>query len=336
MSSTNRLVAAAVTVGLLFLCWWALSATAPPRSVALRAEPAWNGGGELHSPDAWASAEKTSRLDVPEDEVVFRRANLAGTTFFAAVPPTGMFQWVQNDLGEQAVARVFDAVLTEERCKTGVVLDVGANTGMYSLFGAKRGCRAILFEPQPGCYRYILGAFGLNSLLSRLSLRTHPISDVPGVAVPIPVSFRCFGTNSITHETKTAAGALEPASETSLMATRTLDEVIDEEQLTEPIALIKIDTEGFEKFVLAGGLRSITAGRVDNIVVELTPKFWRSYSAADMATVLERILDAGFDAEVLPNARAADGHGPMARAEFLEYVKAAKFVQVDVWLKRRH
>ena len=66
------------------------------------------------------------------------------------------------------------------------------------------------------------------------------------MAVPIPVSFQCFGTNSITHKTKTAAGALEPASETSMMATPTLDEVINEEYLTEPIALIKIDTKDFK------------------------------------------------------------------------------------------
>jgi predicted RNA methylase len=38
--------------------------------------------------------------------------------------------------------------LTERRCaQNGLVLDVGANFGYYSLFAASLGCRVLAFEP---------------------------------------------------------------------------------------------------------------------------------------------------------------------------------------------
>ena len=56
---------------------------------------------------------------------------------------------------------------------------------------------------------------------------------------------------------------------------------------------------------------------------KLTPKFWSSYVTADMATVLERILDTGFDAEVLLMA-------PWPGQSFSSTPKAVNVVQVDV------
>ena len=73
---------------------------------------------------------------------------------------------LQNQRGEGFVKQVFRLLLSTG-CKTraggaGMVLDIGSNTGYYSMASAAHGCPVIAFDAQPGCKQWFEQARAAN------------------------------------------------------------------------------------------------------------------------------------------------------------------------------
>jgi FkbM family methyltransferase len=135
------------------------------------------------------------------------------------------------------------------------VLDIGANTGTYSLIAcaAHPDTRVTAFEPVPRIRAQLEASVALNGFGPRCEVRNDAVSDrcgtarfhVPAEALPTssslhPDGFRGLEGEHIEVPLTTVDALLEP------------DDAVD---------LVKIDVEGFEHTVLAGMERTIAAHR---------------------------------------------------------------------------
>jgi FkbM family methyltransferase len=140
---------------------------------------------------------------------------------------------------------------------SGVVLDVGANIGYYSLYMLPRAATVHAFEPDPRALSVL-----------RLNLAGHPNAHVHGVALG-----NCIGKSSF---------ILEPNSEVSHLAdssthhggdrhevdVTTIDQFVAEKDLR--ITGIKIDVEGADLDVIEGAIQTL-ASQAPLVLTETKP-----------------------------------------------------------------
>lgn len=187
---------------------------------------------------------------------VWHRLPVVDDTFTVALPGGGAFRyraWPGDAIGrafywrgvaswEASTIRVFLELAARSR----LFLDIGANTGAYSLLACARNpaIRAIAYEPVPRVYERLVENIELNALGQRCVARQVAISDhqgttrlhVPHSLIPSSASLARDGFRGI-------AGELIDVDVT------TADRDTEGE---EPVDLVKIDVEGFEHHVLAG------------------------------------------------------------------------------------
>ena len=167
----------------------------------------------------------------------------------------------------------------------GVVLDVGANVGGYSmLFGRWSGPsgRVFAFEPAPEAFAGLQQHIALNGLAPTVRAVRAAVSDTVGT-----LSFSASGAQGDNHLLMESQQSDDSAIR---IASTTIDAFCDAEKIAPDF--IKIDVEGFELAVLRGAERTICAHR-DKLAlfVELHPHLWPQLgiSRADVAAELERL-----------------------------------------------
>jgi FkbM family methyltransferase len=145
----------------------------------------------------------------------------------------------------------------------GVVLDVGANLGLYSLLIATRDpSRPIFaFEPNPTTFEALKGNVSRSGRhnLARFQIA---IAAHEGT-VRFSAREHARATASIAVDGAEGAGTLEVACETidSFCWHRGIDR----------IAILKVDVEGYETLVFKGASRILTEIRPDLIYFEVSP-----------------------------------------------------------------
>ena len=140
------------------------------------------------------------------------------------------------------------------------LLDVGANTGFYSLLAvtAHRGARAIAFEPVPEIVELLQANLAANPQGRRVRVQAVAIGDESGTAALHLPHAQADGT------VETSA-SLDPGFK------GTIDRVVEARADTldgawtsagrPPVSVVKIDVEGAEPRVLAGASELIEACR---------------------------------------------------------------------------
>lgn len=172
----------------------------------------------------------------------------------------------EKDVFEPEIIRAIENIPSK---KKGIFLDVGSQIGQFSLYVRKNypGLHVVSFEPyQPAFYQQ-----QVNMLLNNLSYRLYPkaVSDQAGRASFYSPSARYTGIY----------GKGNPAISGLLN-----EQLIDaEEQLVEAVCLddfraewevyrtviVKIDVEGAEKMVLAGGEYFLCSAKNIFLLIEL-------------------------------------------------------------------
>jgi FkbM family methyltransferase len=156
-------------------------------------------------------------------------------------------------------------------------VDVGAYIGGYTLIAAGAcGARAIAVEPDPDNRRDLQHNLELNQLTSRVDVVASAVGDArPTVAM--------------TPNAGSTARVLERAGDASFEVEMiTLDDVVGDRLPS----FLKIDVEGFESRVLAGGRRTLSAPTLLAVVMELNAS-GGAYRETD-ASVHEAMLRFGF------------------------------------------
>lgn len=160
-----------------------------------------------------------------------------------------------------------------------VLLDVGANVGSYTILGgAEVGCRCLSFEPVASTYRELLGNARLNDVGDRVTCINAALGSSPG---HVRISTGLGPMNQVVLDRD--SGVIVPVQ------TR------DYQPVGDSRCVVKMDVEGDETEVVAGGHKLLSNPRTLAVVMEL------GRSGAGY----------GFDASALHVRRTDWGYTPM-------------------------
>src|SRR5258708_34690942 len=167
--------------------------------------------------------------------------------------------------------------------RDGVVLDIGANLGLFALVVRTiLPCRRIIaFEPAPSTFAALSSNIARNGA-ANIECRQLAVSDHDGT-VPFVIREHARANSSIGSTAPDRGGA------TSVdVPSVTLDRFASEAHI-ERIALLKVDVEGFEAAVFAGASRVLSTLRPQLVYFEVCPALARAsgLSADQAATKLE-------------------------------------------------
>lgn len=176
-----------------------------------------------------------------------------------------------------------------QRCVTAgdTAIDVGANIGTIALALANAvapGGRVLAIEPHPKIFAFLLDNLALNA-------EAHVIEPVNAALGSNSgrVSFSDMSDDSQNHLMAPGKGEMEVVMEP-------LDKLAPE----GPIALLKLDVEGYEPEVLQGA--PITLGRTEMLYLECIPSLLSRFGWSE-TRLCELIRDAGFEVFVKQGER---------------------------------
>lgn len=178
---------------------------------------------------------------------------------------------------------------------TGVSLDVGANYGCYTYFLQRYSQQCIAFEPNPVCAAFLLAAY------PRVDVRQLALSDVDKVTeffVPGSID----GIENTRGRLQAAESAIQQENGVHLeVQTCPLDSL----ELSN-VSFIKIDTEGHERQVLSGAIRTIETCH-PRMIIECEER----HSSGALAAVLGVLQPLGY----IAFARTQAGYARFRTAE---------------------
>ncbi len=184
------------------------------------------------------------------------------------------------------------------------LLDIGANMGIYTIYAAQlRAAHVDAMEPEAQNFALLCRNILINHLTARATAWPLALSDAPrfdrlhlsdGEAGG---SCHSFG-ESVNFK-------LEPhvfAHSQGAVAT-TIDDLVESGAIRMPNH-IKIDVDGLEHRVIAGGLRTLAREDLRSLIVETNP------ALAEHRAMIARLQEFGFRLDHAQIARATRADGP--------------------------
>lgn len=174
-----------------------------------------------------------------------------------------------------------------------VFFDVGANFGYYTAVAARRvgpEGQVFAFEPEPGIFGS-LSAWVNRAAIGQVRCVRAALSDREGMLtlyVP-PPSFQNHDPSVFEYCT-----GMEKVEVNRL----TLDGFCEDNRIAH-IDVLKLDVEGHEEQVLAGGEQTFRQGRVEWVLCEFNPQF-SGQSGAELERLYGWFLDAGYVERTYP------------------------------------
>jgi FkbM family methyltransferase len=155
-------------------------------------------------------------------------------------------------------------LIKTEALKNGVVFDVGANIGDYSIFMRENGVVApiFVFEPHPQTYQQLIS----NTKNLNLTYFNSGLGDAT-----FETAIFDYKTNNGSQHASIYKEVIEDIHKSEAIETKisitTLDSIVEKYNI-EQISLLKIDTEGNELSVIKGAAKTITASKINYIQIE--------------------------------------------------------------------
>jgi FkbM family methyltransferase len=183
-----------------------------------------------------------------------------------------------------------------ESMKPGEVLvDIGANVGMYSIYAAKvAGARVYSFEPEALNYAELNKNIFVNGLHGQVTAYCMAMSNENRVDKLLlggfaeGLSHHDFGENTWTQDKD--FGALRTAKDERLVqgcVSFSLDHLVSSGAIPSP-QHIKIDVDGLESKVVDGCWQTITGGKLETILIEI------DHRIPSCLAIVDRMVAAGW------------------------------------------
>jgi FkbM family methyltransferase len=152
-----------------------------------------------------------------------------------------------------------------------VFWDIGANVGLYTCYAAKhRDCLVVAFEPSVFNLELLARNIHLNTLTERVTIFPLPLSSNTGAASMNLTTTDWGGALSTFGQEYGYDGkALKKVFEFRTLGIR-IDDVVSLLKIPEP-DFIKIDVDGIEHLVLAGGAQTLSG--VKGVLIEINDDF---------------------------------------------------------------
>jgi len=194
----------------------------------------------------------------------------------------------------------------EEMAAGEVLLDVGANVGLYSLCAARfRGARVFAFEPESQNFALLNTNIHRNGLQDAVLAYCVALSDETRFDSLYLSSFEAGGSCHAFGESVRPDGApLAAAFRQGCFAT-TLDALIASGAVPVP-RHIKIDVDGIEHKVIRGAAKTLADRRVGSVLVEINGK------RDDHWGIVDFMLEQGFNYSEEETQRALRTTGAFA------------------------
>ena len=205
-----------------------------------------------------------------------------------------------------------DSLFTKEPCtiewiagfaENDVLVDVGANVGMYSVWAAKtRGVRVFAFEPEAQNYGLLNRNIILNSLSGRVKAYCLALSDAAGYSELHLSEVKAGGScHSLGEEVDFRHQPMRAAYSQGCISAR-LDDLVRQKVVPEPDH-IKIDVDGFEPKVIAGAHDVIRGKKLRSLLIEV------NQNLPDHMQMVEELNKLGFRHDPAQVARAERREG---------------------------
>jgi FkbM family methyltransferase len=150
-------------------------------------------------------------------------------------------------------------------------VDIGANAGTYTVLAAGvAGCRCVAVEPVTTAYEHLIDNLRLNQLQHLVDAHRVAAGDREG-------SVRI--TTNLGPMNRLAASTSSVGGNTDVVPMRRLDDLLAGKSPT----IIKIDVEGFEPQVVAGGLRVLRQASVLAVLMEANRRVGRDEDRQSVA-----------------------------------------------------
>jgi len=169
-----------------------------------------------------------------------------------------------------------------------VVLDIGANLGIYTLHAAKAGCKVFSYEPTPSIYHLLNENIRLNGFTESKLVTTYnlAVGEAEEAAYLTIVGGIC-GWNNLFSKAEEGSGVA-----VSVVA---LDHHLPQGLKVD---IVKIDVEGGEPFVLKGMERIIRENPQIRIFLEYAPEHLKR-AKIDPLEFLSMIRNMGLDIKII-------------------------------------
>jgi FkbM family methyltransferase len=168
-----------------------------------------------------------------------------------------------------------------------VVVDVGANIGLFTLISARcvgYGGRVISFEPSPRIFALLRDNIQVNGWLETgvIDVRQTALSDFTGAA-----NFNVFPATS--GHSNLFGGP--PDCQRIEVETDTLDHALS---AIPKVDVIKIDAEGAEPFILRGMRETLKRNPRLRLFIEFAPAHLER-AGVDPSSFLDELISSGFE-----------------------------------------
>lgn len=179
-----------------------------------------------------------------------------------------------------------------------VLVDVGANVGMYTVWAAKtRGVKVYAFEPEAQNYALLNRNILLNDIGARAKAFCLALSDTAGLSELHLSEVTAGGScHSLGEQVDFRHQPMRPAFSQGCVAAR-LDDLVTAGAVPQPTHL-KIDVDGFEPKVVRGAAQVVRDPRLRSLLVEI------NQNLADHRGLVAELGTLGFAHDPAQVARA--------------------------------
>jgi FkbM family methyltransferase len=237
--------------------------------------------------------------------------------FWLALPPREKSYVTQymarSGMWAPVETQLFLLVLTSPKVRhaAGLVVDVGANLGYFSQLALSLGYEVFAFEPQARAQPYLAATAARNDDSARFHLHACAVGGVRGtVAMADTEMWELPAVQSVVPlvapavpDSSSSSSAASAGAASGAPPTVTVPMVLLADMLPQgvPIALLKVDTEGWERGVFTGVTPAMLA-LVRNVIVEA--------KTGEARLWLTRLLeDAGFHCAQYQEVYSEEGEG---------------------------